>query len=80
MLNLDAIGRVLRSITTDIVATDRAPTEPQRRALAETAQRLDGAIALWHEVRANELPRLNTALTAAGLARTQCFGGDALKR
>ena len=68
VLNLDAIGSVLRSITTDIVATDRAPTEPQRRALAETAQRLDGAIALWHEVRANELPRLNTALTAAGLA------------
>lgn len=67
-LNLDAIGGVARSIASDIEASDSAPTEPQRRALAETRQRLDRAVAAWQEVREKDLPHLNSALAAAGLA------------
>ena len=67
-LNLKAIGGVLRSIATDVESTDRAPTEPQRRAIAETAARLDRALASWTRLRESELPRLNAALASAGLA------------
>jgi photosystem II stability/assembly factor-like uncharacterized protein len=67
-LNLKAIGGVLRSVATDVEATDRTPTEPQRKVVAETAARLDRALASWTTLRDNDLPRLNAALTSAGLA------------
>ena len=67
-LNLMAIGGVLRSVATDVESTDRAPTEPQRKVVAETAARLDRALAAWNTLRETELPQLNTALVAAGLA------------
>jgi len=66
--NLANIGEILRKIETDVEFTDRAPTEPQRRALAETGQRLERALALWQEIRATDLARLNARLNAAGAA------------
>jgi hypothetical protein len=67
-LNLDAIGGLLRSIETDIEQSDRAPTEPQLRALAETRQRLDRALATWSEAKGTDLPKLNARLKAAAIA------------
>lgn len=67
-LNLKAIGGVLRSTATDLESTDRAPTEPQRRVVAETAGRLARALASWTRLRDTELPRLNTELASAGIA------------
>jgi photosystem II stability/assembly factor-like uncharacterized protein len=67
-LDLEDIGGTLRSIASQVEATDRAPTEPQRRVLAEARQRLDRAVALWDDVRGADLPRLNAALSSAGLA------------
>ena len=66
-LNLKAIGGTLRSIDTDVESTDRAPTEPQRRAVAETAARLDRALASWKTVRDDDLARLNAALASVGI-------------
>ena len=66
--NLANIGETLRKIETDVEFTDRAPTEPQKRALAETAQRLEKALALWHGIRDADLVRLNARLSAAGIA------------
>jgi hypothetical protein len=66
-LNLKAIGGVLRSTATDLESTDRAPTDAQRRVVAETADRLDRALAAWTKLRDGELPQLNAALAAAGL-------------
>ncbi|MFO1406625.1 MAG: hypothetical protein U1F08_03720 [Steroidobacteraceae bacterium] len=65
-LNLEDIGGTLRSLATDVESTDRAPTEPQRRALAETTARLDRALAQWAEVSGPALAKLNAALVAAG--------------
>ncbi len=67
-LNLKAIGEVLRSIAKDVEESDRAPTQAQQRALAETGQRLDAALAAWNELRAGELSRLNASLRRAGIA------------
>jgi photosystem II stability/assembly factor-like uncharacterized protein len=64
---LKSIGEELRSIETDLEASDRAPTEGQRRALTEIAQRLDRAQAVWSESRAGGLDRLNGVLNMAGL-------------
>jgi hypothetical protein len=66
-LGLDNLGSQLRSIASDVEDSDRAPTEPQLRALKETGQRLDRALAAWAEVRGNDLPALNTSLAAAGV-------------
>ncbi len=66
-LNLKAIGGVLRSTATDLESTDRAPTEPQRRVVTETAGRLDRALASWEKLRESELPRLNAELVSAGI-------------
>jgi hypothetical protein len=66
-LNLKAIGKVLRSTAADLESTDRAPTEPQRRVVAETSARLDRALAEWRRLRQSELPRLNAELVSAGL-------------
>jgi photosystem II stability/assembly factor-like uncharacterized protein len=66
-LNLKAIGGVLRSTATDLESTDRAPTEPQRRVVAETAGRLERALAAWKQLRDTELPGLNAELVSAGL-------------
>ena len=78
-LNLLAIGGVLRSIATDVESTDRAPTEPQRRVVAETSARLDRALAAWKSARENELPRLNTALVSAGIATIEIPPLDKIK-
>jgi photosystem II stability/assembly factor-like uncharacterized protein len=67
-LNLGEIGGTVRSIAGDIEATDRAPTAAQLRALVESGQRLDRALALWQGIRDTDLPRLNEALQGAGLA------------
>lgn len=67
-VNLDAIGGLLRSLATDIESSDRAPAAPQRKALAETRQRLERGTQLWQQTRDAELPRLNAALTASGSA------------
>ncbi len=77
--NLANIGEILRKIETDVEFTDRAPTEPQRRALAETGQRLDRALALWHEIRGTDLARLNARLSAAGVASIVIPPLDAIK-
>ena len=66
-LDLDAIGGVLRSLTSDTESTDRAPTEPQWRALKETGERLDRATTRWQAVRTDDLPRLNATLAAAAV-------------
>jgi hypothetical protein len=66
-VNLKAIGEALRSIATDVETTDRAPTEPQRRAVAETAARLKLALSSWKQVRDVDLPPLNASLASAGL-------------
>lgn len=67
-LNLKAIGGVLRSTATDLESTDRAPTDAQQRVVAESAVRLERALAAWATLRAGELPRLNAELVAAGIA------------
>jgi photosystem II stability/assembly factor-like uncharacterized protein len=61
-----AIGAQLRSIETDLESSDRAPTEPQLRALAQAAPRLDKAAALWDTIRRDDLPKLNSSLAATG--------------
>jgi hypothetical protein len=66
-LGLDNLGSQLRSIASDVEDSDRAPTEPQRRALKETGQRLDRALAAWAEVRDKDLAALNASLKAAGV-------------
>jgi hypothetical protein len=66
-LNLKAIGGVLRSVATDVEATDRAPTETQRRVVEESAARLDRALTAWKSLRDTSLPKLNAALAAARL-------------
>lgn len=78
-LNLHSIGQVLRSIATDVESSDRAPTEPQRRAVAESAHRLDRALAVWNGVRDTELPRLNAALAASGLPTITIPAVDQIK-
>ena len=67
-LNLSEIGDTLRSLASDLETTDRAPTEPQRRVLAETTTRLDRALARWSELRGAPLDALNGALAEAGIA------------
>ncbi|MGB5131870.1 MAG: hypothetical protein WBO00_04595, partial [Steroidobacteraceae bacterium] len=44
-IDLANIGEVLRKIEIDLEASDRAPTEPQQRARAETGQRLERSLA-----------------------------------
>jgi photosystem II stability/assembly factor-like uncharacterized protein len=78
-LNLVAIGGVLRSVATDVESTDRAPTEPQRKVVTETAARLDRALAAWNSLRDTELPRLNKALAAAGLSPIEIPPLDRIK-
>jgi hypothetical protein len=78
-LNLKAIGGTLRSIDTDVEATDRAPTEPQRQVVAETAVRLDRALAAWKTVRDDDLPRLNVALASAGIAPIEIPPADKIR-
>jgi hypothetical protein len=77
--NLANIGEILRSIETDVEFTDRAPTEPQRRALAETGLRLERSLALWHEIRGTDLARLNDRLAAAGIPPVTIPPLDAIK-
>ena len=67
-LNLSSIGGTLRSLASDLETTDRAPTEPQRRVLAETTARLDRALVRWNEVRGRPLDALNSQLAEAGTA------------
>jgi photosystem II stability/assembly factor-like uncharacterized protein len=78
-INLVAIGEVLRSVATDVESTDRAPTEPQRKVVAETAARLDRALASWNTLRETELPRLNKTLVAAGLPPIEIPPVDRIK-
>jgi photosystem II stability/assembly factor-like uncharacterized protein len=78
-LNLLAIGGALRSIGADVEATDRAPTEPQRHAVAETSGRLDRALAAWKSVREQDLPRLNAALASAGITTIEIPPLDKIK-
>jgi hypothetical protein len=78
-LNLVAIGGVLRSVATDVESTDRAPTEPQRQVVAQTAARLDRALVAWNTLRETELPRLNKALAAAGLSPIEIPPLDRIK-
>lgn len=66
-LNLGAIGEALQSLATDLEASDRAPTGPQRRALAEVQARLERGLASWAESRSRGLATVNAALGRAGL-------------
>jgi len=66
-LGLDNLGSQLRSIASDVEDSDRAPTEPQLRAMNETGQRLDRALAAWAEVRDKDLATLNASLKAADI-------------
>jgi hypothetical protein len=66
-LGLHNLGSQLRSIASDVEDSDRAPTEPQLRALKETGQRLDRALAAWAEVRNKDLAALNASLKTAGV-------------
>lgn len=65
-LGLDNVGGQIRSLAADLQDSDRTPTEPQLRALAESGARLDRALALWDELRTRDLVTLNGALKAAG--------------
>ncbi len=78
-LDLGNIGDVLRKIETDVEASDRAPTGPQRRALAETGSRLERSLALWHDLRGTDLARLNARLRAAGIVPITIPPLDAIK-
>ncbi len=78
-MSLANIGEILRKIETDVEFTDRAPTEPQRRALAETGQRLEKSLALWQQIRGTDLARLNARLAAAGIAPVTIPPLDAIK-
>ena len=66
-MNLSSIGGTLRSLASDLETTDRAPTAPQHRVLAETTARLDRALARWNELRGGPLDTLNASLAEAGV-------------
>jgi len=64
-LNLSAIGGELTSLQADMEGSDAAPTAPQRAVYADDAERLQRALQQWSQIKAQELPQLNTALRAA---------------
>ncbi|HEX5041670.1 MAG TPA: hypothetical protein VFV75_02130 [Candidatus Polarisedimenticolaceae bacterium] len=57
----------LQEIQIDLEGSDRAPTEPQRQAVAAEITRLAPARELWERVKRTDLPALNAVLRAAGL-------------
>jgi photosystem II stability/assembly factor-like uncharacterized protein len=65
--NLGAIGDVLNTLEVDLEGSDRAPSQPQREALAEYSARLEHAWQAWAAIKASALPALNASLHAAGL-------------
>jgi hypothetical protein len=65
--NLGAIGGLLGGLMTDVEGSDRAPTQPQREALAACNERMSRAAALWDRVKQAELAQVDTALKTAGL-------------
>jgi hypothetical protein len=62
----DAIGEALVQLAIGIESSDRAPTAPSQKVLAECEARLSRAAAEWSAVQKEELARLNAALGAAG--------------
>jgi photosystem II stability/assembly factor-like uncharacterized protein len=65
--NLGTIGGALIDLQVDLEGSDRAPTQPQRDAIARLSSRLARALALWSEVKSRDLDTLNQALRAAGM-------------
>ncbi len=66
--NLKSTGEALRSIASDLEASDRAPTSGQQQTLAGISERLDRAVSMWSEYRSGALSRLNASLDGAGIA------------
>jgi photosystem II stability/assembly factor-like uncharacterized protein len=65
--NLGTIGGALVDVQIDLEGSDRAPTGPQREAIASLSARLDRALSLWDEIKLHDLETLNAALRKAGL-------------
>jgi hypothetical protein len=65
--DLGSIGSALVELQIDLEGSDRAPTQPQRDVYELNAARLDRALKLWQEVKAHDLPALNTSLRGSGL-------------
>ena len=70
---------MLASITTDIEASDRTPTQPQRELLAVSNGRLERAAERWTRVKDKELATVDAALKAAGMAAIAIPAADQIK-
>ncbi|HSC13315.1 MAG TPA: hypothetical protein VLC97_20245 [Rhodanobacteraceae bacterium] len=77
--DLGAIDEALSSIITDIEASDRAPTQPQRGLLAASNERLGRATERWTHVKDKELAIVDAALKAAGIAGIAVPAADQIK-
>jgi hypothetical protein len=66
-LNLGAIGDAFNSLESDLEASDRMPSQPQREVARDYGGRLDRALANWSSIKASDLPALNQSLKVAGL-------------
>jgi photosystem II stability/assembly factor-like uncharacterized protein len=65
--NLGAMNDTLTGIATDVEGADRAPTDGQRQAYAETTANVDKALQQWQAIRTGGLTQLNRQLHAAGM-------------
>jgi len=77
--NLGAIGELLSGIATDIEGSDRAPTQPQRDALAECSERTTRASALWERIKRDEFAQLGAQLKARGLSPIAIPAADQIR-
>ena len=77
-LNLAGIGGELTALQADLEGSDAAPTAPQRAVLADNDERLQQALALWTQLKSQDLPALDAALRAAGKPPIHIPAADAL--
>ena len=66
--NIETIGDGLAELAIDLEQSDRAPTEPQRRALTVLRARLERALTLWNDVK-TKIARSQGVSASKGLGR-----------
>jgi len=62
------LATFLAGLETAVESADAAPTPDALRGFAERKKLLAEGLGRWHELIANDLPKLNASLGAAGLA------------
>ncbi len=64
--SLSAIARALGQVLASVEGGDAAPTQRETSAFDDAQKDANAALARWADIKAKDLPQLNTALKAAG--------------